>query len=113
MTTNDIILLGLKSQVTAISKENGAILWATPLSGGMGDTFVTLACDETRVYAYTKGNVHCLDLLSGRILWTNGLEGYGYGTACICVPGYPNPDIAAAHAKMVQEERQRSSSAAT
>jgi outer membrane protein assembly factor BamB len=113
MATNDIIFLGLKSQVTAISKFDGSIVWVTPLPGGMGDTFVTVACDGEKVYAYTKGSIHCLDMLSGKLLWSNGLQGYGYGTACICVPGHPQSTDAVLHAKMVLDEQRRSSSAAT
>lgn len=86
MNTEDILLLGLKSSVTAISKLNGCILWTTDLPSGLGDGFVTVLSDGMRVYAYTYGELHCLELDTGRRIWSNELKGYGYGLASLCLP---------------------------
>lgn len=87
MTTNDILLLGLKNSVSAISKSNGCVMWSTELGGGMGTGFVTVLSDGKSVFAYSHGQLHCLELASGRLLWTNKLRGFGYGLASLSLPG--------------------------
>ena len=108
MKANDILFLGLKHKVTAISKSDGRHLWCAELpGGGLGDSsaFVTLACDESRVFAYAGGHLHCLDLFSGRLLWTDELPGYGFGLASLCLPGFGSvPDIAAVKHWVTQME---------
>jgi len=49
--------------------------------------FVTVSSDGERVYAYSGGHLTALDMDTGRVLWTNGLPGYGYGLGTICFPG--------------------------
>ena len=99
MKANDVLILALKKKVTAISKADGRHLWTTALSGGdWGGSggFVTVACDRSHVFAYSDGHLHCLDLVSGRLLWTNDLPGYGHGLASLCLPGYgAAPNLAA------------------
>ena len=96
MTTKDIILLGLKQRVTAISRTDGQQIWSTELSDRMGSGFVTLICDGELIFAYSAGHLHCLELATGRMRWTNELPGYGYGLASLCLPyGSSVPDIAA------------------
>ena len=62
MTPDDVIFLGLNSRVIALNKNDGKILWSTPLGGIMGDGFVTLNAEGPHVYAYVKGQVYCLDV---------------------------------------------------
>jgi outer membrane protein assembly factor BamB len=112
ITADDIIFLGLKSKVAALSKRDGRILWSTQLPGGMGGGFVTVNSDGKCVYAYTNGKIHCLDISSGRILWTNELAGFGYGIASICIPGFPTAPDAAAYAKIEADRRSRDNAAA-
>ena len=101
--------LGLRLQsVTAISKEDGKILWTTELPVTLnGDDFVTILSEGDRVYAHTEGKLHCLDLATGKVLWTNGLSGYGFGIASLCFPGgasVPNPGVGRKHALAEQED---------
>ena len=92
MNAKDWVFLGLKKRVAALRKSDGQIVWVTELPGGMGDNFISITCDEKCLYAHTQGSIHCLDLESGKVLWSNGLEGYGYGVATICLHGYlPSP----------------------
>ena len=107
MNMNDLVLLGLKHKVTALSKADGRVVWCTELrGGGMGSgNFITLTCDASRVFAYSGGHLHCLDLTSGRLLWTNELSGYGYGLASLCVPGHgAAPDTAAIRHWLAQQQ---------
>jgi outer membrane protein assembly factor BamB len=114
MKLQEIILIGVKHTVCAVSKANGASLWTTKLPGGLGGDFVTVACDGERVFAHSSGQLFCLDLWSGRMLWTNELRGYGYGLASICVPGMgSSPDMAAVRAIQSQREAANAGSAAT
>jgi len=111
MNVNDLIFLGLKSRVSAITKADGRILWTTQLEGTLGDGFVTLNCDGKHVYAYCKGQLYCLELFSGSVLWKNGLKGFGYGVASICIPGFPTSPDPAVYAKMEADRRSSTDSA--
>lgn len=52
--------------------------------------------DGQRVVAHTGGTLYRLDLANGKILWSDGLCGYGYGIASLCFPkGASAPDAAA------------------
>lgn len=94
-----LVVLGLNGRVIALLRKDGRVVWATDLPGILGDHFVTVACDDTNVYAYTHGQIHCLDMQSGRILWSNELKGFGYGTATLYVPGSAADAVPAAHAR--------------
>ncbi len=102
---DDIILLGLKGHVTALHRNSGKKLWSTALPRGFfADDFVSLVSDSTRVYAYGWGKLFCLELSSGKILWTNDLPGLGSGLGMLCVPnGESSPDIATMKAKLDAE----------
>jgi hypothetical protein len=113
MNANDIVLLALKRKVTAIARSDGHHIWCTEIRGGsIIDDFITLACDDSRVFAYCGGHLHCLDLSSGRLLWTDDLPGYGFRLASICIPGYGSaPDGAALKHLMAQRDAATVSSA--
>lgn len=111
MNSDNILLLGLKKSVTAISKQNGTILWATRLPGGVGEDFVTVLADDSLVFAHTKGRLHCLDLANGQMLWSNDLPGYGYGVATLSFPGGQSaPSIAAIEEKILEQRRRSQAS---
>jgi hypothetical protein len=114
MKLQEIILIGVKHSVSAISKADGHLLWTAKLPGGLGGDFVTVACDGEQVFAHSSGQLFCLDLSSGRMLWNNELRGYGYGLASICVPGMESsPELAAVRAIQAQKEAANSGSAAS
>jgi outer membrane protein assembly factor BamB len=114
MKLQEIILIGVKHTVSAVSRADGHVLWTTKLPGGLGSDFVAVACDGERVFAHSSGQLFCMELSSGRMLWTNELRGYGYGLASICVPGKESsPDLAAVRAIQAQREAQNTASAAT
>ena len=108
MNSDNILLLGLKQTVTAISKCDGRTLWTTELPTAFsGDNFVTVLSDGHFVFAHTYGKLHCLDLANGRVLWSNDLKGYGYGVASLCFPGGPSsPHVAAIREKMELQEQE-------
>jgi outer membrane protein assembly factor BamB len=103
MNAKEILLLGLKSRVAAISRLDGRELWSTELPSGWGDGFVTVVCDGARVFACVGGRLFCLDLSDGRVLWRNDLPGYGCGLASVCLPGGSSaPETAAASRQLSQ-----------
>jgi outer membrane protein assembly factor BamB len=113
MKFDEIILVGVRHSVSAVSKSNGSVLWTTKLQGGMGGDFVTVMCDGERVFAHSSGQLYGLDLSTGRVLWKNELRGFGYGLASICMPGMASaPDLAAIRAVEAQQESASSSAAA-
>ncbi len=99
-------MLGLNGRVAALLRKNGRLLWATDLPGVMGDRFVTVTSDATHIYACTRGQVHCLDIESGGVLWSNDLKGFGYGVATLCLPGTASDATPAAHTKLAAERRE-------
>lgn len=114
MNSDDVLLLGLKQSVSAISKLDGRSLWKTALPGSLaGDDFVTVLSDEQRVFAHTKGKLHCLDLANGQVLWSNDLPHFGYGIASLCFPGGPTAPDAARVKKQILERQQSSAAAAS
>jgi outer membrane protein assembly factor BamB len=114
MKSQEVLLMGVKHSVSAISKANGAVIWTTKLPGGLGSDFVTVASDGERVFAHSSGQLFCLDFWSGRLLWNNELRGYGYGLASLCIPGMASaPDLAAVHAIKSQREAANTTTTAT
>jgi outer membrane protein assembly factor BamB len=114
MNPNEYMLLGVKSCVTLIEKSSGDILWSTKLPGGMGNGFVTVTSDGKMVFAHTSGQIHGLDLNTGKILWSNELKGYGYGIASICVPGqFTAPELAMVARIFADQQAHNAAAAAT
>lgn len=111
---NNQVFLGLRGNVVALNKGNGQIVWSTPVrTGGLtGSSFVNVVCDGDSVYAYGNGWIHRLDALTGQILWSNGLEGYGYGFGSVCLCGSTStPDSAVIAAKAAQDRAAHSATA--
>ncbi len=113
MNPNDILLLGLKQTVTAICRADGAILWTTKLPDGNSNAFINLATDQRHVYAACNGVLHCLELQTGTLVWTNPLKGYGFGIASLCLPGQPAGPQAAAAARRAADADSASVAAST
>lgn len=95
MNPADLLLLATKNHVVALHKDTGQVLWKTKLSSGWVGDFVTLLADDQLVFAHARGAVSCLELATGKILWTNELKGLGYGLASLAFPcGASAPDAA-------------------
>lgn len=103
MNPANFVLLGLKNSVTAFHRQDGQILWTTPLPGN-GSDFVTLHVDGLQLFAHTQGRLFCLELTTGRILWSNPLKGLGYGIATLATLGNSVLTPAQAQAIALQQE---------
>ncbi len=102
MSANNFVFLGLHNSVSALRKDTGQIAWSTKLPGA--SEFVTLTGEGTRIYAASGGQIHCLDLSTGKILWSNGLKGFGYGVASIWLPGSSTAPTVAAYETVRQTQ---------
>ena len=107
----DILIVAVKSTVRAFDKTNGTELWSTKLGSGMGATFVSVIADTKRVYAHTHGELYCLDLKTGRVLWHDALAGMGYGIASMAFPGVGLTGVAPAAAQAEADHAQAAATA--
>ena len=73
---NDLVIIGIKGTVLALSASNGAEVWRTHCKGS---TFINVCEQDGRIFATTYGEIFCLDGLTGRLLWHNPLRGMGFG----------------------------------
>lgn len=104
MNPAHLLLLGAKNSVCAFNRNNGDLVWRTQLSGsGFGGEFVTIHVDGLQVFAHGRGELHCLELTTGRVLWSNPLKGLGYGIATLATPG-ANPNLTAAQAQLIAQQ---------
>ncbi len=86
MKIRDLMVIGIKQHVIAVSRADGQILWSTKLDSGRGGGLVTVLSDDKRVFAHFGGHLHCLEISTGRLLWSNELKGYGYGFVSLSFP---------------------------
>ncbi|MDF3058876.1 MAG: PQQ-binding-like beta-propeller repeat protein [Rariglobus sp.] len=110
MNAEDIFLLATKGTVVAMHRETGRRLWEAQLKSGLGGDFVSLVADMRKVFAHTRGEVFCLDLFTGRILWKDGLSGLGYNLASLALPGSPESLMSVAAQRLAQEHAAADSS---
>jgi len=114
MNPADLLLLATKNHAVALHKDTGEILWKTKLPGGFGGEFVTLLADDQLVFAHARGFVSCLELATGKLLWTNELKGLGYGLASLAFPGGASaPDAASLQALAAQRAAANSANSAS
>jgi outer membrane protein assembly factor BamB len=105
MNPSQMLIVGAKNSVSAFNRMSGSLLWTTQLKGGMvGGEFVTLHVDGLQVFAHARGELFCLELSTGRILWSNPLKGLGYGIATLATPG-STPSITAAQAQVIAAQQ--------
>ncbi len=113
MNADTILLLATKGTVLAFHRETGQRLWTTTLKRGLGGDFVSLVADTRKVFAYTRGQVFCLDLFTGQILWQDGLSGLGYNLASLALPGSPQAQLSVAAERFAQNSAHSASASAS
>ena len=80
MAKQNVIFIGIKGAVAALDRTTGEAVWMTELKGS---DFVNLVIDDDQLYATTKGEIFCLDPLTGALRWHNRLSGLGWGLVTI------------------------------
>jgi outer membrane protein assembly factor BamB len=78
---DDLIFVGFHSQVVALYRETGEVVWNWKSPKGTG--YVTVLLDGDRLIVSVMGYTYCLNPRTGRELWFNELAGMGTGVVSI------------------------------
>ena len=101
-----LIFVGFHSQVVALHRDSGELVWQWKSPKGSG--YVTLLLDGDRLIVSVIGYTYCLDPANGNQIWFNDLKGFGTGVAALAsIRGCSQPLLDAAAAD--EEARRRSS----
>jgi outer membrane protein assembly factor BamB len=106
MKTAQLVFIGIKGTVIALNRVTGQQVWATHLKGS---DFVNVILEDGAVLASCRGEVYCLDPLTGIGMWHNPLKGFGTGLATIATQQSPGN----ASLPVLAEKRRRDDAAAT
>lgn len=90
----------------ALNRATGQQVWATHLKGS---DFVNVIVQDETIVASCRGEIFCLDALTGNARWHNPLRGFGWGLATIATEDtlrFGNPPVLA-------EKRRRDEEAAS
>ena len=106
MKTAQLVFIGIKGSVVALNRATGQQVWATRLKGS---DFVNVVLLDGSVLATCRGEVFCLDPLTGVLKWHNPLKGFGTGLATIAAEGAAG----SSSAPVLEEKRRRDEQAAS
>jgi len=109
MAPINLVLVGIRGSVIALDRGSGQEVWTTRLKGS---GFVNLQLDGDRVYGTTAGEIFCLRLANGHLLWHNRLRGFGQGLATLVAPGAAQGTSPAAAAQHLADEEAAAASVA-
>src|ERR1041385_404676 len=84
MKTLGLVVVGIRGSVVALNRQSGKQVWSTNLQS---TEFVNVVMEEDRLFASTKGELFCLNPVTGEVLWNNRLKGHGTGLATIAASG--------------------------
>src|SRR5580765_1703095 len=105
MRTSDLVFVGIKGAVVALSRATGEQVWTTHLKGY---DFVNVVLQDGTILAACYGEIFCLDPLTGNALWHNPLKGFGTGLATIAT----GSNLGGGNPPMLAEKRRRDDEAA-
>ncbi len=113
MSKEELVYVGIKGKVIALSRATGEIRWSTRLGEGLlsGGSFVHLVVDGKDLFATTQGTISCLDAATGKTRWQNGLKGFGFGIASIATGNVHSPVNLAAQVTAQEQEAAASAAA--
>ena len=106
-----LIFVGFHSQVVALHRDSGELVWQWKSPSGSG--YVTLLLDGDRLIVSVVGYMYCLDPATGEQLWFNELSGFGTGVASLASVRGCVPPLLAAAAEEAAAAAATTSSAAT
>jgi len=110
MDTPELLYVGVRGCVVAYDQSTGQQVWSTPLNGSL---FVNLILEGEKLFAHTKGELFALDARTGRVLWRDGLKGFGYGLATLVSRSSPANNFAVLAEHAVEEEQRNSASSSS
>ncbi len=82
MDIDQLIYVGFNRRVAALSRHNGEVVWDWKCPKGRG--FVTLLLDRELLLASVNGYTYALDAATGGEVWSNPMQGFGWGIASVC-----------------------------
>ena len=74
----DLVFVGFHSQVVALHRDTGEMVWDWKCPEGTSE-YVALLLDGDRLIVSVHGYTYCLNALNGEQIWANPLRGYGIG----------------------------------
>ena len=110
LKADDLVIVASNCRVVALHKATGAQAWEALLISSffkLGETFVTVAFDDSGVFAHTINETFRLDLQTGKIVWQQKVASLGRGVASIALSGSSGKD-ASAFANIAARQRQSS-----
>jgi len=97
--------------VLALDRNTGVEMWRADLKGS---DFVNVIVDGDGILAATKGEIFCLDCVTGRTIWRNELRGLGRGLITVATGRSPLASfLPLAEKRRRDEEAAAAASAAT
>lgn len=99
--TGAAIYVGIRGTVLALDRSNGAEMWRADLKSR---DFVNIVSDGDLVLAATKGELYCLDSVTGKVLWNNELKGLGRGLMTIVTATSPSSSVVSNVAKKRRDD---------
>ncbi|KAI9244330.1 quinon protein alcohol dehydrogenase-like superfamily [Helicostylum pulchrum] len=113
----DLLICASNGSIYAIHKQDGTKLWKAKIgsSAAVISLFVT---DSDKLVAGGFGKTHCIDLMTGNIIWTNKMPGFGYSEVSVAttpskilypstvVPTVESSEILPPHYDQVTEDKQ-------
>lgn len=100
MKLSDLIFTGFNKRVAALHRVTGEIVWQWK---ARHNGYVTLLLDGGRLIVSVNGYMYALEAMTGRQIWENAMEGFGYGATSlvsqngvtgICLPAHAATDAA-------------------
>jgi len=105
-TSADLLFVGTRGHVRAVSKRTGRLAWDLSLPG-TGYEVVTILVEDDVVYAGSRGHLFAIHAISGELLWQNGLKGLGYEPLTLATVSGSNHDQVLVQVRAKEAERAR------
>jgi outer membrane protein assembly factor BamB len=80
MKLSDLVFTGFNKRVAALDRQTGKVVWQWK---AYHNGYVTLLLDGEMLVVSVNGYMYGLDALTGREIWQNQMEGFGYGVASL------------------------------
>ena len=100
-TILDLVFAGFNSRVVALDRQTGEVAWTWKSPKGRSP-HVAVLLDGDRLIVSVQGYTYCLDVASGREIWSNPLTGFGLGVPSL-VSIHGNSGSAAAAAIIARQ----------
>jgi len=78
------LYIGAKGKIVAIDEGTGRTIKEITLDQSWlksGNGFVNMIKKGNFIFAHTSGHLYCIEIQSGKVIWSNELKGLGYDLA--------------------------------